>query len=231
MITFKDYKQRFIAAQAPKERISFQNFWQMIVENKVKVVVMITALQERNKRKAEQYWPDSKTEVLNIGGGITLEHRSTSYQGTYYHRSDHTDPIVFTFTFFLRVITVKRPDKPPIEVSQLQTIKWADLTAPDDTKILRDLVHQAMELNISEKDPILVHCSAGVGRTGTFIAVFKLVKDYMNSKVKALDLKKIVLEMRKSRMKMVQKKEQYVYIFKCLREEVKTEEGVYYQDL
>ena len=129
------------------------------------------------------------------------------------------------------MITVKRPDKPPIEVSQLQTIKWADLTAPDDTKILRDLVHQAMVLNISEKDPILVHCSAGVGRTGTFIAVFKLVKDYMNSKVKALDLKKIVLEMRKSRMKMVQKKEQYVYIFKCLREEVKTEEGEYYQDL
>ena len=129
------------------------------------------------------------------------------------------------------MITVKRPNKPPIEVSQLQTIKWADLTAPDDTKILRDLVHQAMELNTSEKDPILVHCSAGVGRTGTFIAVFKLVKDYMNTKVKVLDLKKIVLEMRKSRMKMVQKKEQYVYVFKCLREEVKTEEGEYYQDL
>ena len=129
------------------------------------------------------------------------------------------------------MIAVNRPDKPPIEVSQLQTIKWADLTAPDDTKILRDLVHKARELNSSEKDPILVHCSAGVGRTGTFIAVFKLVKDYTNSKVRALDFKKTVLEMRKCRMKMVQKKEQYVYIFKCLREEVKTEEGEYYQDV
>ena len=129
------------------------------------------------------------------------------------------------------MIAVNRPNKPPIEVSQLQTIKWADLTAPDDTKILRDLVHKARELNSSEKDPILVHCSAGVGRTGTFIAVFKLVKDYSNSRVKALDFKKTVLEMRGCRMKMVQKKEQYVYIFKCLREEVKTEEGEYYQDL
>ena len=206
----------------------------MIVERKVRVVVMITALQERNKKKADQYWPDSETEILNIGEGITLEHKSTSYQGTYYHRSGHLSEdfmdrkLIF---FFLRVITVKRPNKPPIEVSQLQTIKWADLTAPDDTKILRDLVHQAMELNTSEKDPILVHCSAGVGRTGTFIAVFKLVKDYSNSKVKALDFKKTVLEMRKCRMKMVQKKEQYVYIFKCIREEVKTEEGEYYQDL
>ena len=129
------------------------------------------------------------------------------------------------------MIAVNRPNQPAIEVSQLQTIKWADLTAPDDTKILRDLVHQAMELNTSDKDPIVVHCSAGVGRTGTFIAVFKLVKDYMNSKVRVLDFKKTVLEMRKSRMKMVQKKEQYVYIFKCIREEVKTEEGGYYQDL
>ena len=133
--------------------------------------------------------------------------------------------------FLLRVIAVNRPKQPTIEVSQLQTIKWTDLTAPDDTKILRDLVHQAMELNSSEKDPIVVHCSAGVGRTGTFIAVFKLVKDYMNSKVRALNFKKTFLEMRNCRMKMVQRKEQYVYIFRCLREEVKTNEGEYYQDL
>ena len=94
MITMTDCKQGFIATQAPKEGISFSNFWQMIVENKVKVVVMITALQEKNRKKAEQYWPDSETEILDIGGGITLEHRSTSYQGTYYHRSDNTEPQV-----------------------------------------------------------------------------------------------------------------------------------------
>ena len=90
MITMTDCKQRFIATQAPKEGISFPNFWQMIVEKKVKVVVMITALQEKSRRKADQYWPDSETGILDIGGGITLEHRSTSYQGTYYHRSDFT---------------------------------------------------------------------------------------------------------------------------------------------
>ena len=90
MITFKDYKQRFIAAQAPKERISFQNFWQMILENKVGVVVMITALTEKGRKKADQYWPDGESEVLNIGAGITLEHKSSSYQGTFYHRSVHS---------------------------------------------------------------------------------------------------------------------------------------------
>ena len=92
MITFTDCKQRFIATQAPKVGVSFQNFWEMIVEKKVRVVVMITALQEKGKKKADQYWPESETEVLNIGGGTTLELRSTSFQGTYYHRSDHTKP-------------------------------------------------------------------------------------------------------------------------------------------
>ena len=88
MIALSGCKQRFIATQAPKVGISFPNFWQMIVEKKVRVVVMITALQEKNRRKAEQYWPDIETGVLDIGRGMTLEYRSTSYQGTYYHRSD-----------------------------------------------------------------------------------------------------------------------------------------------
>ena len=80
------------------------------------------------------------------------------------------------------MIAVKRPNKPPVEVSQLQTVQWGNLTAPDDTNIIRDLVHKAMELNTAEKDPILVHCSAGVGRTGTFIAVYKLIEEYLDDK-------------------------------------------------
>ena len=89
MITFTNYKQKFIATQAPKVNVSFQNFWEMILENKVKVVVMITALEEKGRRKADQYWPDSETKLLDLGSGITVEHMSTSYQGTYYHRSQH----------------------------------------------------------------------------------------------------------------------------------------------
>ena len=65
--------------------------------------------------------------------------------------------------------------------------------------------------------PILVHCSAGVGRTGTYIAVFKLWLDVKDPKVKKLSIKDTMLELRKQRCLMVQKKEQYVYIARCLR--------------
>ena len=63
----------------------------------------------------------------------------------------------------------------------------------------------------------MVHCSAGVGRTGTYIAVFKLWLDFEDNNVKKLSIKDTVLELRKQRCLMVQKKEQYVYIARCLR--------------
>lgn len=64
---------------------------------------------------------------------------------------------------------------------------------------------------------ILVHCSAGVGRTGTFLAVYKLWLDYINPNVKELSVFSTVLALRRQRCLMVQKKQQYAYIAKCLR--------------
>ena len=58
LLKFEDCRQKYIATQAPLKKVSFQNFWQMVAENKVSVIVMITALEERGKRKADQYWPD-----------------------------------------------------------------------------------------------------------------------------------------------------------------------------
>ena len=62
-----------------------------------------------------------------------------------------------------------------------------------------------------------MHCSAGVGRTGTFLAVYKLWLDYINPNVKELSVFPTVLALRRQRCLMVQKKEQYAYIAKCLR--------------
>ena len=75
---------------------------------------------------------------------------------------------------------------------------------------------------------MVVHCSAGVGRTGTFIAVYKLVADYANDSVMELDLFQTVVEMRKQRVKMVQKQEQYIYIVKCVRDYVSAQESDYH---
>ena len=70
------------------------------------------------------------------------------------------------------------------QVTHLQTKKWADLTAPEDTRIMLDMVQAVRAISHARDDPepILVHCSAGVGRTGTFIAVYKLIEDFHDEK-------------------------------------------------
>ena len=75
----------------------------------------------------------------------------------------------------------------------------------------------------------MVHCSAGVGRTGTFLALYKLWNDYNNPNVLNLALLPTVVSLRSQRCLMVQKSIQYSYIAKCLSFMVSTEEGDYYE--
>eukprot|EP00092_Neocalanus_flemingeri_P028210 GFUD01030634.1.p1 GENE.GFUD01030634.1~~GFUD01030634.1.p1 ORF type:complete len:437 (-),score=90.14 GFUD01030634.1:394-1647(-) len=208
-IQFKNFPQKFIACQAPKPD-TFAIFWQLVFEQKVQVIVMITDLVEGNKVKAHKYWPDTDNRVLNLEGGMKVKYLSHSYPGTYYHRK----------------LIITSQHGVTHEVDQLQCTAWKDMAAPDDTKILLDLAYAIPALQ-DKQTPLLVHCSAGVGRTGTFVGFYKLIEDIKNSRVKEFSVFETVLEMRKCRKQMVQKDVQYIYLHKCLRDFVSAQESIY----
>ena len=101
-------------------------------------------------------------------------------------------------------------------VEHLHTSSFIDGAVPRDSRVILDLVFHVQELVSKKPGPVIVHCSGGAGRTGTFIAVFKLVEEYDDDGVEELDVFDTVLTMWKQRMKMVNKPEHYAYVFKCL---------------
>ena len=104
--------------------------------SQVSVIVMITKLVEKKKRKAHQYWPEDAGEdplglVLDIGGGCSVEFVSSSYQGSYFLRQAKG---YFLLKVLCRTFSVWLPDGGMQKVVQLQTEDWPDLTAPEEPR-------------------------------------------------------------------------------------------------
>ncbi|KAL3993621.1 Protein-tyrosine phosphatase family protein [Acanthocheilonema viteae] len=279
----KGYKGRkmFIASQGPLNA-STDDFWRMIWEHKVRVIVMVANLYERNRCQCAKYWPDDgpKTydklevrpvdsiyysdyavrnfevrriqprvangslsgspaiilyEVPNITGDISAD-PSAVIVNTKSHSSSMRGSIdsilnemssnskrnsrcsnsnmqlndVHAETEFV----TKTPEVR--HVVQYHYTSWNDLQAPECTTGLLRFLSKLRKLDDYIRGPVVVHCSAGVGRTGTFIAIDSLL-DQCIEEGKA-DVFGFVSEMRKQRNTMVQNAEQYLFIYKALAE-------------
>ena len=84
-IKFDGLEQTFIACQAPLQG-SFYHFWQMVVEEKVEVIVMVTQLVEGKRVKADQYWPDKDNCKMDLKDRGKVELIDNSFQGNYHIR-------------------------------------------------------------------------------------------------------------------------------------------------
>lgn len=192
-VRFERHEQSFIATQAPKPN-TFSNFWQLVMENKVKLIVNTTSLGE-----SDQYWPDESSNYMELLEGYSIKYLSQSHKAG---------------SYFERTFEVEGPAGLLSKVTQLQVEEWPDNSAPEKIMVLLDLLEKTREIADSERGPILVHCSKGAGRTGTFIACYKLITDYMDKNVERLQPLSVVLAMREQRMKMVPRTAQYLHVLR-----------------
>ncbi|PIC37606.1 hypothetical protein B9Z55_016176 [Caenorhabditis nigoni] len=196
-------KTNFIAAQAPLE-LTLGEWWQMIDEHNVHLVVMLCKLIELNKVKCERYWPDTIGEVEMFGLlEVTLEEEK--------HFPDDE--------YLLRVFKMENPSTGETRtVRQLHYREWPDHGCPSGEKQLLKMIDHMEELHdqYSPESPILVHCSAGVGRTGTIIAINYIREQMKAQSLTEIDIFGLVIALRRQRASMVQTQDQYQFVHRCI---------------
>ncbi|KAM6947608.1 receptor-type tyrosine-protein phosphatase alpha isoform 2-T3 [Lycodopsis pacificus] len=194
-------KNKFIAAQGPKEE-TVNDFWRMIWEQNTATIVMVTNLKERKECKCAQYWPDQGCWTY---GNIRVSVEDTMVLVDYTIRK-----------FCIQLVGDVSGKKPQRLVTQFHFTSWPDFGVPFTPIGMLKFLKKVKNYNPQYAGAIVVHCSAGVGRTGTFIVIDAML-DMMNSERK-VDVFGFVTRIRAQRCQMVQTDMQYVFIFQALLE-------------
>ncbi|XP_031688249.1 receptor-type tyrosine-protein phosphatase delta isoform X24 [Oncorhynchus kisutch] len=179
---------------------TFGDFWRMIWEQRSANIVMMTKLEERSRVKCDQYWPTRGTETYGL---IQVTLLDTVELATY---------CVRTFALYKNGSSEKR------EVRQFQFTAWPDHGVPEHPTPFLAFLRRVKACNPPDAGPMVVHCSAGVGRTGCFIVIDAMLERIKHEKT--VDIYGHVTLMRAQRNYMVQTEDQYVFIHDALQEAV-----------
>ncbi|XP_059840007.1 receptor-type tyrosine-protein phosphatase F-like isoform X2 [Hypanus sabinus] len=187
----------YIATQGPLPE-TLSDFWRMVWEQRTVTIVMMTRLEEKSRVKCDQYWPCRGTETY---GMIQVTLLDIVELATYSVR---------TFALYKNGSSEKR------EVRQFQFMAWPDHGVPEYPTPILAFLRRVKACNPPDAGPMVVHCSAGVGRTGCFVVIDAMLERIKHEKT--VDIYGHVTCMRAQRNYMVQTEDQYIFIHEALLE-------------
>ncbi|KAJ8377526.1 hypothetical protein AAFF_G00256220 [Aldrovandia affinis] len=196
---YRDGYQRpshYIATQGPVHETVY-DFWRMVWQEQSACIVMVTNLVEVGRVKCYKYWPDD-AELYG------------DFKVTFMEVEPLAEYVVRTFTLERRGFNELR------EVKQFHFTGWPDHGVPYHSTGLLSFIRRVKMSNPPSAGPIVVHCSAGAGRTGCYI-VIDIMLD-MAEREGVVDIYNCVKALRSRRINMVQTEEQYIFIHDAILE-------------
>uniref|UniRef100_A0A672LU97 Receptor-type tyrosine-protein phosphatase epsilon n=1 Tax=Sinocyclocheilus grahami TaxID=75366 RepID=A0A672LU97_SINGR len=177
------------------------DFWRMVWEQKSATIVMLTNTRERKEEKCYQYWPEQGCWVYGCVR-VAME--------------DVTVLVDYTIRKFCVQHHAADGCRPPRLVTQLHFTSWPDFGVPLSPIGMLKFLKKVKTVNPAHAGPIIVHCSAGVGRTGTF-TVIDAMMDMLHAEAR-VDVFGFVSRIRKQRCQLIQTDMQYSFIYQALLE-------------
>lgn len=208
------YNKIYIATQGCLPNTVYP-FWSMIWQEDVRIIIMTTKEIERGKVKCERYWPElNKTEVFK--------------KFTVYNESESSTP-----DYTLRIFLVTKKDEHDVKrtIYHFHFTAWPDHGVPSEPgrvlNILLDVNYRLQQIMTGPNPPaqavVCVHCSAGIGRTGTFIVIDMILDQIRKEGFDCeIDIHRTVQMVRDKRSGMVQNEAQYKFIYMAVLEFIET---------
>uniref|UniRef100_UPI0037E96F76 receptor-type tyrosine-protein phosphatase N2-like n=1 Tax=Semicossyphus pulcher TaxID=241346 RepID=UPI0037E96F76 len=191
----------YIATQGPLPS-TVADFWQMVWENGCVVIVMLTPLVESGVKQCYHYWPDEGSNLYHIYEvNLVSEH-------------------IWCDDFLVRSFYLKNMQTNETRtVTQFHFLTWLNQNVPETSRTLLDFRRKVNKCYRGRSCPIIVHCSDGSGRTGTYILV-DMVLNKMAKGAKEIDIAATLEHLRDQRPGMVQTKDQFEFALTAVAEEV-----------
>eukprot|EP00795_Rhopilema_esculentum_P014802 gene14802-5907_t len=191
----------YIATQGPLDN-TVADFWQMIWEQGVVVIVNLTRLSDMGLPQCHRYWPEEGSEVYNI------------YQVHLISEHIWCDDYIVR-SFYLKHLVTQETRT----ITQFHFLTWPDLSIPESAKPLLEFRRKVNKCYRGQACPIVVHCNNGVGRTGTYVLIDMVLKKMIKG-TKEIDIAATLEHIRDQRPDMVKTKAQFEFCLAAVAEEI-----------